>query len=380
MMRKSPKRFLFGAALVICSCSAPPAAIEIPPMEIDVVKLKTESIQLEKDFVAQVYGKMDIPIRARAEGYLEGIHFQEGRMVRKGELLYTVNSDPFQEGVNAANSELASARVKLTQAENDLTRYRPLAEINAISEKDLDAAVANRDAAKAMVSAAEAKVRFQGIQLSYTQIKSPIDGLIGKTNAKVGEYVGRDPNPVILNTVSLIDSVRVEFFLSENDYLSIFREYQEDHRKPGDQEDNIKLILADGILFEQKGKVDFINRQIDASSGTILIQSTFPNPDRLIRPGQFARVRVPIQNVENGVLVPQRAVSEFQGNFFVYKVGEGNKIIQQGVEVAGNYRDYFLVKYGLESNDLVVLEAIQKVAAGQEILPKVVVFQSQYKD
>lgn len=372
---------MVGLALMAASCSSPPETVERPPVEIDVVRLKSESIQLEKDFVAQILGKVDIPIRARAEGYLEGIHFQEGRMVKKGELLYTVDSDPFQEGVNAANSQLASAKVSLTQAENDLARYIPLAEINAISEKDLDAAIANRDAAKAMVSAAEAQLRFEGIQLGYTQIKSPINGLIGKTNAKVGEFVGRDPNPVILNTVSLIDSVRVEFFLSENDYLSLFREYQEEHRKISDeQKAEIKLILSDGMPFDQVGKVDFINREIDATSGTILVQSTFPNPEGLIRPGQFARVRVPIQNVENGVLVPQRAVSEFQGRFFVFKIGDDNKVVQQAIEIAGNYRDFFLVQSGLNSDDLVVLEAIQKVAAGQVIIPKEVTFQSQYKD
>jgi len=380
-MKFSLRNLVIGVALAAYSCSSPPETIEKLPVEINVVKLKSESIQLEKDFVAQIFGKVDIPIRARAEGYLEGIHFQEGRMVKQGELLYTVDSDPFQEGVNAANSELASAKVSLTQAENDLARYLPLAEINAISEKDLDAAIANRDAAKAMVSAAEAQLRFEGIQLAYTQIKSPINGLIGKTNAKVGEYVGRDPNPVILNTVSLIDSIRVEFFLSENDYLSLFREYQEDHRKISDEgQAKIKLILSDGQPFDQVGKVDFINRQIDATSGTILVQSTFPNPNRLIRPGQFARVRVPIQNVENGVLVPQRAVTEFQGRFFVFKVGDNNKVVQQAIEIAGNYRDFFLVKNGLNSDDLVVLEAIQKVAAGQVIVPKEVTFQSQYKD
>ncbi|MEP1087059.1 efflux RND transporter periplasmic adaptor subunit [Algoriphagus sp.] len=370
---------LLGLALFY-SCSPTPEVTEKEPLEVEVVKLKTESITLEKDFVAQIYGKVDIPIRARAEGYLQGIHFQEGRLVKKGDLLYTVNADPFQEGVNAATSELASAQVRLTQAENDLARYQPLADMNAISKKDLDAAIANRDAAKAMVSAANAKVRYEGIQLGYTQIKSPIDGLIGKTNAKIGEFVGRDPNPVILNVVSLIDSIRVEFYLSENDYLSIFREYQEDHRKLQDNPATLKLILADGSPFDQTGKVDFINRQIDASSGTILVQSTFANPDRLIRPGQFARVRVPIQNVNEGVLVPQRAVSEFQGGFFVFKVGEGNKLVQQPIEMAGNYRDYFVVKSGLAASDLVVLQAIQKVTAGQEITPKEVVFQSQYKD
>ncbi|MEP1953946.1 MAG: efflux RND transporter periplasmic adaptor subunit [Algoriphagus sp.] len=378
-MKISGMNLLLGLALFY-SCSPTPEVTEKEPLEVEVVKLKTESITLEKDFVAQIYGKVDIPIRARAEGYLQGIHFQEGRLVKKGDLLYTVNADPFQEGVNAATSELASAQVRLTQAENDLARYQPLADMNAISKKDLDAAIANRDAAKAMVSAANAKVRYEGIQLGYTQIKSPIDGLIGKTNAKIGEFVGRDPNPVILNVVSLIDSIRVEFYLSENDYLSIFREYQEDHRKLQDNPATLKLILADGSPFDQTGKVDFINRQIDASSGTILVQSTFANPDRLIRPGQFARVRVPIQNVNEGVLVPQRAVSEFQGGFFVFKVGEGNKLVQQPIEMAGNYRDYFVVKSGLAASDLVVLQAIQKVTAGQEITPKEVVFQSQYKD
>ncbi|WP_373395982.1 efflux RND transporter periplasmic adaptor subunit [Algoriphagus halophilus] len=222
---------ILAIALLAFSCSKNNETVQTPPLKVDVVNVKSESVLLEKDFVAHVFGKIDIPIRARAEGYLEGIHFQEGRMVQKGDLLYTVDSDPFQERVNTANSQLASSKVALTQAENDLARYIPLAEINAISQKDLDAAIANRDAAKAMVSAAEAQVRYQDIQLGYTNIKSPINGIIGKTNAKVGEYVGRDPNPVILNTVSLIDSVRVEFYLSENDYLLLFREYQEEKEK-----------------------------------------------------------------------------------------------------------------------------------------------------
>lgn len=366
--------------LLAFGCKQEPEVTEAVPLPIKVVKLSAKDVSLEKDFVAQIYGKVDIPIRARAEGYLEGIHFQEGKLVKEGELLYTVDSDPFQEGVNAANSELASAKVNLTQAQNDLARYQPLAEMNAISQKDLDAAIAKRDAALAMVSAAEARVRYENIQLSYTKIKSPINGLIGKTNAKIGEFVGRDPNPVILNTVSLIDSVRVEFSLSENDYLLLFKEYQEQHNSADEVKRPLKLILSDGSTFDQVGYVDFINRQIDATSGTILIQSSFPNPERLIRPGQFARIRVPMSTVANGVLVPQRAVSEFQGTFFVFKVGEGNSIEQQNISIGGSYRDYFLVSEGLNSGDRVVLEAIQKVAAGQTIAPQEVVFESQFKD
>ncbi len=374
------KRVLYFAVLILAfGCGGPEVVTEAPPLEVKVVEIESRDVSLEKDFVAQIYGKVDIPIRARAEGYLEGIHFDEGRMVSRGKLLYTVDSDPFQEAVNAAQSQLASAHVNLTQAENDLARYEPLAEMNAVSQKDLDAAVAKRDAAEAMVDAAEAQLSYENIQLSYTQITSPITGLIGKTEAKVGEFVGRDPNPVILNTVSMIDSVRVEFSLSENDYLALFREYSEGERQ-ADTQKPLKLILSDGKPFDQVGYVNFINRQIDATSGTILVQSTFPNPSGLIRPGQFARVRAPMTDVENGILVPQRAVSEFQGQFFVFKVGEGNEVVQQSITIGGDYQDYFLVTEGLSAGDQVVLEALQKVAAGQEIKPMVVTFESKFSE
>jgi len=310
---------------------------------------------------------------------LEGIHFIEGKLVRKGELLYTIDPDPLREAVNAANSQLAEAKVALTQAENDLARYEPLAEINAVSKKDLDAAVAKRDAAIAAVNAAKANLNFQNIQLGYSQIKSPIDGLIGKTNAKVGEFVGRNPNPVILNTVSLIDSIRVEFFLAENDYLTLFREYQVSRDQSRTQLP-LRLVLSDGSLFEETGYVDFINREIDTSTGTILIQASFPNPERLIRPGQFARVRAITAEVENGVIIPQRTVSEFQGKFFVFKVGENDVISRDEVIITGKYRDYFLIESGIKDGDRIVIEGLQQVRNGMTILPEEVEFTSQYKD
>ncbi len=369
---------IFSLLVLAAACGGPEEVKKAPPLEVEVVKLESQTVSLEKEFVAQVYGKVDIPIRARAEGYLEGIHFEEGRPVKQGDLLYTVDPEPFQEGVNQANSELASAKVALTQAESDLARYEPLAAMNAVSQKDLDAAVAQRDAAEAMVAAAEARVRFEGIQLSYTQITSPISGLIGKTEAKVGEFVGRSPNPVILNTVSLIDSVRVEFALSENDYLLLFREYQESGAtREADQP--LQLILSDGSVYDQPGRYNFINRQIDAASGTILIQSTFPNPEGLIRPGQFARVRAAMSTVDNAVLVPQRAVSELQGQFSVFVVDEENTVQQQQVTIGGNYRDYFVISEGLSAGDQVVFEAIQKVSSGQVVNPQVVEFKSQFE-
>ncbi len=220
---------------------------------------------------------------------------------------------------------------------------------------------------------------MQKIQLSYTKITAPISGIIGKSNAKVGEFVGRSPNPVILNTISLIDSIRVEFFLTEDDYLYLskkLRTAQQEGKKTS--RFPLRLILSDGSIFPYEGHVDFINREISSSTGAILIQATFPNPEGLVRPGQFARVRAIVEEVENGLLVPQRCVVEFQGTFSVLAVGEGNALESRKIEIAGPYRDYYLVSSGLKKGDRIVLEGLQKVSNGSIITPKPVQFKSQF--
>lgn len=366
--------FLF---LLLSACETKEAA-EAPPPTIQVVEVVSQDVQLEKDFIGQVYGKVDIPIRARVEGYLEGVHFEEGRPVKKGQLLYTIDAQPFQASVAAAQSKLAEAEIELVRAQNDLNRIEPLAQNNAVSQRDLDAAVATQGAAKTAVEAAKANLRIENIRLSYTRIKSPINGLIGKTDARIGEFVGREPNPVILNTVSRIDSLRVEFFLTETDYLSIFREYQNNAQENNPNEAlPLKLLLADGHLFDQTGAVDFLNRQVDPTTGSILVQATFPNPDRLVRPGQFARVRATLKNVEGASLVPQRCVKEFQGRFNLMVVDDDNTIQQKTVDIAGDYRDYYLISSGVDPGDKVVFEGLQQVATGMKINPELVEFQSQ---
>jgi len=287
------KKLISGLAclIVLFSCKeeqAPPP----PPPTVQVVSVIEDTVRIEKDFVGQVYGIMDIPIRARVEGFLDNIHFQEGMKVKKGQLLYSIDPQPFQASLTAAQSQLAEAKVGRVRASNDLNRVQPLADMKAVSERDRDASIAEKDASEEIVNAAQANVEIQEIQLSYTQIKSPIDGLIGKTQAKQGEFVGRSPNPVILNTISKIDSVRVEFFLTENDYLKLAKKLKTNQASEQKKEPlQLKLILSDGTIFDQTGKVDFINREVDAGTGALLIQASFPNPDGLIRPGQFARVR-----------------------------------------------------------------------------------------
>ena len=365
------------ATLLTFSCETRQEVQQAPP-EIKVVEVITQDVQLEKDFVGQVYGKVDIPIRARVEGYLEGIHFKEGRPVKAGQLLYTIDAQPFRAAVAAAQSKLAEAEIELVRAQNDLNRLQPLAENNAISQRDLDAAIAAKGAAETAVNAAKANLRIENIRLGYTQIKSPISGIIGKTDARIGEFVGREPNPVILNTVSRIDSLRVEFFLTESDYLKVFREHLSKPVETRASEAlDLKLLLADGSLFDQFGTVDFLNRQVDPTTGSILVQATFPNPDQLVRPGQFARVRAAMEEIKNAALVPQRCVTEFQGRFNLMLVDNENTVQQQSVEIAGSYRDYYLVSSGVKPGDLVVLEGLQQISTGMKINPQVVKFESR---
>lgn len=365
--------FLF----ILFSCIDKKQTQETPPPKVQVVSLKEHNITLEKDFVGQVYGYNDIPIRTRVAGFLEQIAFQEGSYVKKGDLLYVVDPDQLLESVNAAKSDLARSKVNKERAVSDLNRIEPLAKINAVSQKDLDAALAAKKSSESVVEAAEAKLRLAQIRLNYASIKSPVDGIIGKSLAGEGEFVGRAPNPVILNTVSTIDSLRVEFFVTENDYLSWRNRDKSDDAKTIDIP--LKLILSDGSLFKYKGKINFINREVNAVTGAILVQSIFPNPDGLVRPGQFARVRASVKSIPNALLVPQRCVSEIQGNYFVMRVKDNDEVEQVGIKLGQAYKDYFVVGEGLTPNDRVVYEGLQRAKSGSVVDAEVIEFKSQYK-
>jgi membrane fusion protein (multidrug efflux system) len=364
--------------LTVLACrdktAAPP---EIPPPEIPVIVTQAQDVPIFQEFVGQVYGAEDIAIRARVEGFLEEIHFTEGSEVEKGTLLYVLESQPFEADVAAKLSKVAEAKTIMAKTTSDLNRIRPLARKRAVSQSDLDGAVAAYKASKASVEAAEANLRASKIQLGYTKIFAPISGLIGKTQAKVGDFVGRSPNPVILNVVSNIDTVRVDFFLTERQYLIMARRYL-----MGDAEDEpeesrekktaeLELLLADGSVYPHKGKPDFIDRGVDPTTGAILIQASFPNPDRLLRPGLFARIRTQVALAENGILVPQRCVTELQGLFRVFVVDEQNKVQERQVTVGPTVGSFWLITDGLKPGEQVVYEGLQKIGDGAVVKPVV---------
>jgi len=359
--------FLFACDKIAEEKKAPP-----PPPKVTVIETQAEEIPLYQEFVGQVYGFKDIAIRARVEGFLEGIHFKEGSTIKKGKPLYTLESQPFEAEVAAKMSKVAEAKTALAYTESDLSRIRPLAEENAVSKSDLDAAVARYEASIASVEAAEANLRAANIQLSYTKIYSPINGIIGKTQAKVGDFVGKDPNPVILNTVSNIDTVLVEFFITENQYLEWNRFLKEREKTETDarKKAGLDLILADGSMYEHKGKVGFIDRQVDPTTGALLIQASFPNPDRLLRPGLFAKVKAKVDVVEDGIMIPQRCVTEIQGLYSVFVVGDGNKIDRREITVGPTIDSSWLIIKGLKPGEKVVYEGLQSARDGMVVNPK----------
>lgn len=365
-MKKTHILPILSLILAGSSCEKPKEAESV--LTLKALEVGQQTIPIYKDFVGQIYGKADIPIRARVDGFLEGIHFKEGFEVKKGQLLYTVDDSPLREGQAREESRLSEAKINFVNAENELARLSPLADINAISKRDLDAALARRDAAKEAIKAAEANVNIATINKGYSKLYAPMTGIIGKSNAKVGEYVGRSPNPVILNTISQIDSIIVEFFLTEKDYITFARKRISEESTGNNQESQgLDLYLADDALFPHQGRLTFVDRNVDASTGAILIQSIFPNPDKLLRPGQFAKVRAVVNVIENALLVPQRAVFELQGFYNVYVVDQEGIVTQKRIEILETFQDHFVVKSGLTKGEIVLTEGLMTVKSGQKI-------------
>ncbi len=370
--------FIFYITLIFTtySCKSTKTKQIIP--EVEVTSVIKDDVLIKEEFVGQTYGYKDIAIRARVDGIVEGVHFQEGTMVKKGQLLYTIDSQPFQAKAAEAKGRVSEAKTRMIQAKADLDRYKPLAEIQAVSKKDLDAAQANYEASVASYEAAEAYLRSIQIELGYTEIHAPISGFIGKTEAKVGDYVGKSPNPVVLDVISEVDPILVRFSLPENDYLKVIRYSQakkSESRSPGERGKEIELILSDETVHDHLGHFDFIDRQVDPSTGTILLQASFENPDRIVRSGQFAKVRLAVNKIKDAMLIPQRCVQELQGKYFVYSVSDSNMVDIKSVELGKKLEDMVIVNKGLTGDEKLIVAGLQKIKSGI----KVAIVESDFK-
>lgn len=356
------------AAGMTAACEKP-APVATPPTEVYVTDVVQRDVPVYLELVGQTQGFQDVDIRARVEGFLEKVNFREGSLVRKGDLLYEIDRKPLEAILAAAKAELATSEARLEKAKNDVARYTPLAAKQAVSQQELDNAKAARDAETAQVEAGKAAVEKATLDLSYTRIASPIDGLAGITRVKPGNLVGRGES-TLLTTISQINPVLFRVAATEADYLRFSRRLGERAPTDAPRGTGIPLTLADGSTYAHLGRVNLVDRAVDPTTGTLGIQLEYPNPDLLLRPGQYGRARLLLDTRTAALLVPQRSVQELQNLTSVAVVDASNKIAFRTVKTGLRVGSLWVIEEGLKPGEKVVTEGLQRIQDGMTVVAK----------
>ena len=376
---------LIAPALLIssgCSSRSAQGAQQNTP-DVEVVQVAKEDVPIYAEWIGTLDGLVNADVRAQVTGYLLKQGYQEGSFVKEGQLLFQIDPRPFQAALDQAQGQLAQAKAALANAEAvqrrtelDVQRYRPLAEQQAASQQDLDNAVQNNlaalatvETAKAQIKTYEAAVETAKINLDFTRLVAPIDGIAGQALLQVGALV--TPGSGIVTSVSTVDPIKVYFTVGEPQYLAWRQRFPTDaSRAQADKELRLQLILADGTVYPHEGKFYFADRQVDQTTGAIRIAGLFPNPNNILRPGGYGKVRAVIRRQPGALLVPQRAVSELQGGYQVAVVGADNKVDVRTVAVGDRVDNRWIVTSGLNAGDRVVVEGVQRMRTGVHVNPK----------
>ncbi len=352
--------------LAFGGCQKPPPP---PPAAIDVTVTPVEhhDLPITQDWVANVNGFVDAQIRAQVSGLLIKQDYKEGSHVKQGDTLFEIDPRPALAALAQAKAQLAQAEAQAGKTAQDVKRYGPLAREQAISQQELDDAVQADLAAKAQVAAGQAAVDNATVNLEFTRITSPVDGVAGIVQVQVGDLVG--PATGILTTVSTLDPMKVYFPISEQNYLDFMKEYPDANGFPANVK--LQLILSDGTVYPYPGTFFASDRQIDANTGTLRIAVLFPNPHGLLRPGQYGRVRGTVRIIKDALLVPERALTELQGGSQLAVVDAGNHAHLRTVKVGGRLNGLVAIEAGLQPDDReVIVEGFQKVHEGSVVRPQ----------
>jgi membrane fusion protein, multidrug efflux system len=345
-----------------CSKKEPPPP---PPPEVQTAVVVQRDVPIYIELVGATLGSEDVEIRARVEGYLTSVSFTEGSFVKRGQLLYKIDPQPLEAALAQAQGNLETARARLEKTNNDVARYKPLAEQKAVSQQELDNALSAQEAARFQVTAYDALVAKAKLDLAYTTITSPVDGLIGTTQKKVGSLVGRGEN-TLLNTISQVNPILFRCAIAEAEYLRLAR-VGADKDKSLEKKFGVELILADGTTFNHKGHLDAIERAVDPTTGTLTGQFSFPNPERILRPGQYGKARFVTDLKEGALLVPQLAVQEIQGLYSVMVVKPDATVEQRMVKAGERVGNLWIIDSGVKPGEKVIVEGIQKVRPGVKV-------------
>jgi membrane fusion protein (multidrug efflux system) len=347
------------------------------------VQVQQKDVPIYGEWIGTLDGLTNADVRAQVTGYLMRQAYQEGSFVKTGQLLFQIDPRPFQAALDQAKGQLAQAEAQLATAEAvqrrtqlDVEKYTPLARQQAASQQDLDNSVQNNLAAKATVETAqaliktdEAAVETAKINLDFTRLIAPIDGIAGQAQLQVGALVNLGSGPV--TSVSTVDPIKVYFTVGEPQYLAWRKRFPtETTREAADKNLHLQLILADGSTYDHEGRFFFADRQVNESTGAIRLAGLFPNPGNILRPGGYAKVRAVIRIQPNALLVPQRAVTELQGGYQIATVDDQNKVSIRTVKVGDRVGSDWVIDDGLKPGDRVIAEGVQKVRPGMQVNPK----------
>ena len=347
------------------------------PPEVEVVSVEQKDVPIWKEWIGTLDGLVNAQIKPQVIGYLLRQTYTDGAFVKKGQLLFEIDPRTFQAALDQAKGQLANAVGQLAQAQanqvkaqNDVNRYTPLAKEQAIAQQDLDTAIqvneaakAQVEGAKAQVEAAKAQVASAQLNVGFTKVVSLIDGIAGIAQAQIGDLVTQS---TLLTTVSTVDPIKIYFPVSEREYLDYVKEHPDEEKRHLD----LQMILANGSVYPHAGRTTLVDRQVDVKTGTLRVQGVFPNPGNVLRPGEYARIRTIIATRRGALLVPQKAVSELQGNYQVAVVGSDNKVQIRPVKVGERAGPDWIIEQGLKPGERVVVEGVQKVRGGMAVNPK----------
>ncbi|WP_231426789.1 MULTISPECIES: efflux RND transporter periplasmic adaptor subunit [Pedobacter] len=378
--------FSMSIAMLLASCGnndeqkKAAAAAAAGPQAYPVFTVNAQTTELNSDYPATIEGIQNIDIRPKVDGFIQKIFVDEGSVVKKGQLLFTIMAPQYEQEVRTARAAISSAEADVNAAQLQVNKTRPLVEKDIISKYDLDAAQLTLQSRKAALAQARATLVNAQVNLGYTKITSPVDGVVGSLPFRTGSLVSSSSTEP-LTTVSNTSKVYAYFSLNEKQLLDFSKTYK--GSTLAQQMKNIpavSLVLADGNVYAQNGKIESINGQINTATGSASLRATFPNPISLLKSGASASVRIP-QKVENAILVPQKSTIDLQGKKFVYVLGDSSKIISTEIQIMDLAKDkFYVVTKGLKAGDKIVLEGFQSLKDGAKIKPEEQRADSVYAD
>ncbi|HEY4745739.1 MAG TPA: efflux RND transporter periplasmic adaptor subunit [Desulfuromonadaceae bacterium] len=349
-------------ALLVIGCKKK-EQVAPPPPTVEVVTVTQKDVPIHKEWVGALDGYVNAVIRAQVTGYLVKQNYREGDLVRKGQVLFEIDPRTFQAALDEAKANLAQYEARHVTAKANLDRVRPLAAKNAVSQKDLDDAIGAELSTRSAVEAAQAAVEEAKLNLGFTRVTSPVDGIAGIAKAQIGNLVGPSTQAE-LTAVSTVNPIKAYINVSEREYLTV------GDSNPNPEKIPLELTLADGSVYPHKGHLALADRQIDPTTGTLKVGALFANPGNRLRPGGYALVRAVMSVKHGALLIPQQAVTEMQGKFLVAVVGGDNKVDIRTVKVAERIGSDWIISEGVKPGENVVVEGTQKVRPGMLVTPK----------